>query len=115
MGDKALLIHARLELPFLPAVIVFGGGEAKGIERLGALENFVAIFTSKKTGQKGMVGLADGHHGIALLLQDHWLFLVRQKKARANYYRSLGELIPALPAEAAGVVGTDSTRKELQI
>src|SRR6516165_8778513 len=39
---EALLIYTRLQLPLLPAIVMFGDGQAKRSGRFGTLENLVA-------------------------------------------------------------------------
>ncbi len=77
VGQKRDRIDARLEFPLVPAIVVFGGGEQEGIERLGANEVLVASFARKIAGQDGMIRLANQNKMIAVLLDDHGAALVR--------------------------------------
>src|SRR5215831_17202210 len=81
---EAFMVYARLQLPFLPTIVVFRDSQAKGCGRLGALEDLVAIFASKESSQKSMVGLADRHHEVALLLENHESPLVRSRENRCE-------------------------------
>src|SRR5215831_16273868 len=81
---EAFMVYAGLQLPFLPTIVVFRDSQAKGCGRLGALEDLVAILASKESRQKSMVRLADRHHGVALLLENHESPLVRSRKNRCE-------------------------------
>jgi len=78
--SEGLLVYARFQFPFLPAIVMFGDREAKGRGGLGTFKELVTILASKESSKKRMVGLADSHHGIAFRPQNHELPLVRQKK-----------------------------------
>jgi len=60
-------IDARGKLPYLPAVIVFGDRETKGVGGFGVGEGFVAPFAGEKSRKISVIGLADDDDGIVLL------------------------------------------------
>lgn len=60
-------IDAWEQFPFLPAVVVLGGGETEGVERLGSGKSIVAPLPGKKSGKKSVISLAYDDDGIVLL------------------------------------------------
>lgn len=65
-------VHARGQFPFLPAIVVLGGGQTEGTERFWTGEDLIAPFPRKKTGKKGVVGLTNDDDGVSLLKNQSW-------------------------------------------
>src|SRR5271154_4370204 len=71
---ERLRVHARLQFPFLPAVVVLRGSQTKGLKRLRLRKHGVAPFPRKKPTQERMVRLTYHYNWIALLLKNHHPF-----------------------------------------
>src|SRR5260370_29021684 len=77
VGQTCLGVDFRLQLPFLPAIVVFAGRQPQRFEKLQPLEKLVPPFARKKAGQYCVIRLPDQNKLIALLSNDHRAALVR--------------------------------------
>ena len=64
-------IDPGTEFPFLPAIVVFGGGQAKRRERLWFGKFLVSPFAGEEATQERVIRLANDNHQIILLLNNH--------------------------------------------
>src|SRR4029077_20000069 len=77
VGQTRFGVDLRQQLPFPPAIVVFGGRQPQRFERLGTLKKLVPPFARKKPGQHCVIRLPDQNKFIALLLNNHCAALVR--------------------------------------